>query len=160
MTKRDILSEELYRLSCGLEKHNLYFASQRNTLMRTLSAMEYLVSCIHMDSISNNQAQIIINTLENILHTRYFDFALSLIIAEPKAEKNQQALLFELTGVTSLCIGELCNKNKNYKESVRRYIAVLKTDSRALLPRAHKAWLSAEEATQITRTYLKCDLKA
>ena len=159
MTKRDILSEELYRLSCGLEKHNLFIASQRNTLMRTLSAMEYLVSCINMDSISNGQAQIIINTLENILHTRYFDFASSLIIAEPKAEnvQNQQALLFELTGITSLCIGALCDKNKNYKESVRRYIAVLKTASRALLPCAHKAWLSAEEATQITRTYLKCD---
>jgi len=159
MTKRDILLEELYRLSCGLEKYNLFFASQRNTLMRTLSAMEYLVSCINMDSITNEQAQIIANTLENILHTRYFDFASSLIIAEPKAEnaQNQQTLLFELSGVTSLCIGELCHKNKNFKESVRRYIAVLKVTSRALLPRAHKAQLSAEEAAQIARTYLKCD---
>lgn len=159
MTKRDILSVELYRLSCGLEKYNLFLTSQRNTLMRTLSAMEYLVSCINMDSISNDQAQIIINTLENILHTRYFDFASSLLIAESKAVciQNQQELLFELTGATSLCIGELCNKNKNYKESVRRYIAVTKTVSRALLPHAHEAWISTEEATRITRTYLKCD---
>ena len=159
MTKRDLLSEELYRLSSGLEKHNLFFVSQRNTLMRTLSAIEYLASCINMDRISNDQAQIIINTLETILHTRYFDFASNVLKAEAKAVcvQNQQELLFKLTGVISLCIGELCNKNKNRKESVRRYIAVIKTVSSALLPCAHEAWISAEEADRITRAYLKCD---
>ena len=78
MTRHNVLVEELYRLSLSLDKYNrqtLFSKKQTATLTKTLSAMHFLFSCLQKETINDDDAHTIIDTLENILHTRYFDFA-------------------------------------------------------------------------------------
>ena len=162
MTRFDVLAEELYRLSLNLNKNNKWCLFRKRhavQLTRTLSAIQFLFSCLRTETIGDDDAHIIIGTLENILHTRYFDFASALLNAEESIEYNtsQKGLLFDASYTISLCIGSLCNKEKNYKETVRRYVATIQTITQAFLPPTHSAWLSIEDANRAIRTYLKCD---
>ena len=162
MTRFDVLAEELYRLSLNLNKNNKWCLFRKRhavQLTHTLSAMQFLFSCLRTETIDDDDAHIIIGTLENILHTRYFDFATDLLNAEKSAAYNaqQKGLLFDASCTISLCIGSLCNKEKNYKETVNRYIATIQTIARTFLSHDHSAWLPTEDANKAIRTYLKYD---
>ena len=162
MTRFDVLAEGLYRLSLNLNKNNKWCLFRKRhavQLTRTLSAMQFLSSCLRTETIDDDDAHIIIGTLENILHTRYFDFATDLLNAEKSAAYNaqQKGLLFDASCTISLCIGSLCNKEENYKETFRRYIATIQTITKAFLPPNHPAWLSIEDASKTIKTYLKSD---
>ena len=162
MSRHTILAEELHKFSLDLDKYNkrtLFYKKQTATLTKTLSAMHFLFYCLQKEIINDDDAHTIINTLESILHTRYFDFASSLLKSQKSISYNtqQKELLFEASYTISLCIGSLCNKEKNYKETVRRYIAAIQTITQAFLPPTHSAWLSIEDANRAIRTYLKCD---
>ena len=162
MTRHNVLVEELYRLSLSLDKYNrqtLFSKKQTATLTKTLSAMHFLFSCLQKETINDDDAHTIIDTLENILHTRYFDFASNLLKAEESISYNiqQKELLFEASYTISLCIGSLCNKEKNYKETVRRYISTMQTITKAFLPPDHPNWISIEYANKTIKKYLKCD---
>ena len=162
MSRFDVLAEELYNLSIVLDNYNkqtFFSKKQTATLTKTLSAMHFLFSCLQKEMINDDDAHTIIDTLESILHTRYFDFASNLLKAKESISYNtqQKELLFEASYTISLCIGSLCNKEKNYKETVRRYIATIQTIIRAILPANHSDRLSIEDANKATKTYLKCD---
>ena len=162
MSRHTILAEELYKLSLDLDKYNkrtLFYKKQAEMLTKTLSAMHFLFSCLQKGSINDDDAHTIINTLENILYTRYFDFASNLLKLEESIsyDTQQKELLFEASYTISLCIGSLCNKEKNYKETVRRYIATIQTITKTLLSPKHSAWLSIEDANKAIKTYLKYD---
>ena len=162
MTRHNVLVEELYRLSLSLDKYNrqtLFSKKQTATLTKTLSAMHFLFSCLQKETINDDDAHTIIDTLENILHTRYFDFASNLLKSEELISYNTQLkeLLFEASYTISLCIGSLCNKERNYKETVRRYVATIQTITKTVLPTKHSAWLSIEDANKAIKTYLKCN---
>ena len=162
MSRFDVLTEELYNLSIVLDNYNkqtFFSKKQTATLTKTLSAMHFLFSCLQKETINDDDAHTIIDTLENILHTRYFDFASNLLKSEELISYNTQLkeLLFEASYTISLCIGSLCNKEKNYKETVRRYVATIQTITKTVLPPKHSAWLSIEDANKAIKTYLKCD---
>ena len=162
MSRFDVLAEELYNLSIVLDNYNKQtFFSKKQTAMltKTLSAMHFLFSCLQKETINDDDAHTIIGTLENVLHTRYFDFASNLLKSEELISYNTQLkeLLFEASYTISLCIGSLCNKEKNYKETVRRYVATIQTITKTVLPPKHSAWLSIEDANKAIKTYLKCD---
>ena len=162
MSRFDVLAEELYNLSIVLDNYNkqtFFSKKQIATLTKTLSAMHFLFSCLQKETINDDDAHTIIDTLENILHTRYFDFASNLLKSEELISYNTQLkeLLFEASYTISLCIGSLCNKEKNYKETVRRYVATIQTITKTVLPPKHSAWLSIEDANKAIKTYLKCD---
>lgn len=162
MTRHSVLAEEIYRLSLALEKSNkrcLFARKPHTTSIHSLSAMQFLFSCLRTETIDDDDAHIIINTLEDVLHTRYFDFATDLLNAEKSAAYNaqQKGLLFDASCTISLCIGSLCNKEKNYKETVNRYIATIQTIARTFLSHDHSAWLPTEDANKAIRTYLKYD---
>ena len=162
MSRFDVLAEELYNLSIVLDnykKQSFFSKKQTATLTKTLSAMHFLFSCLQKETINDDDAHTIIDTLENILHTRYFDFASNLLKSEELISYNTKLkeLLFEASYTISLCIGSLCNKEKNYKETVRRYVATIKTITKTVLPPKHSAWLSIEDANKAIKTYLKCD---
>ena len=162
MSRFDVLTEELYNLSIVLDNYNkqtLFSQKQTATLTKTLSAMHFLFSCLQKEMINDDDAHTIIDTLESILHTRYFDFASNLLKVKESISYNtqQKELFFEASYTISLCIGSLCNKEKNYKETVRRYIATIQTITRAILPANHSDRLSIEDANKATKTYLKCD---
>ena len=151
MTRHNVLVEELYRLSLSLDKYNrqtLFSKKQTAMLIKTLSAMHFLFSCLQKETINDDDAHTIINTLEDILHTRYFDFASNLLKSEESISYNtqQKELLFEASYTIFLCIGSLCNKEKNYKETVRRYVATIQTITKVFLSPKHSAWLSIEDA--------------
>ena len=162
MSRFDVLTEELYNLSIVLDNYNkqtFFSKKQTATLTKTLSAMHFLFSCLQKETINDDDAHTIIDTLENILHTRYFDFASNLLKSEELISYNTQLkeLLFEASYTISLCIGSLCNKEKNYKETVRRYVATIQTITKTVIPPKHSAWLSIEDANKAIKTYLKCD---
>ena len=162
MSRFDVLTEELYNLSIVLDNYNkqtFFSKKQTATLTKTLSAMHFLFSCLQKETINDDDSHTIIDTLENILHTRYFDFASNLLKSEELISYNTQLkeLLFEASYTISLCIGSLCNKEKNYKETVRRYVATIQTITKTVLPPKHSAWLSIEDANKAIKTYLKCD---
>ena len=162
MSRFDVLAEELYNLSIVLDNYNkqtFFSKKQTATLTKTLSAMHFLFSCLQKETINDDDAHTIIDTLENILHTRYFDFASNLLKSEELISYNTQLkeLLFEASYTISLCISSLCNKEKNYKETVRRYVATIQTITKTVLPPKHSAWLSIEDANKAIKTYLKCD---
>ena len=162
MSRFDVLTEELYNLSIVLDNYNkqtFFSKKQTATLIKTLSAMHFLFSCLQKETINDDDAHTIIDTLENILHTRYFDFASNLLKSEELISYNTQLkeLLFEASYTISLCIGSLCNKEKNYKETVRRYVATIQTITKTILPPKHSAWLSIEDANKAIKTIIKCD---
>ena len=162
MSRFDVITEELYNLSIVLDNYNkqtFFSKKQTATLTKTLSAMHFLFSCLQKETINDDDAHTIIDTLENILHTRYFDFASNLLKSEELISYNTQLkeLLFEASYTISLCIGSLCNKEKNYKETVRRYVATIQTITKTVLPPKHSAWLSIEDANKAIKQYLKCD---
>ena len=162
MSRFDVLAEELYNLSIVLDNYNkqsFFSKKQTATLTKTLSAMHFLLSCLQKETVNDDDAHTIIDTLENILPTRYFDFASNLLKSEELILYNTQLkeLLFEASYTISLCIGSLCNKEKNYKETVRRYVATIQTITKTVLPPKHSAWLSIEDANKAIKTYLKCD---
>ena len=162
MSRHTVLAEKQYKLSCSLDKYNkrnLFPKKQTEMLIKTLSATQFLFSCLSKETIDDDDAHIIINTLEDVLHTRYFDFATDLLNAEKSAAYNaqQKGLLFDASCTISLCIGSLCNKEKNYKETVNRYIATIQTIARTFLSHDHSAWLPTEDANKAIRTYLKYD---
>ncbi|MBE6943988.1 MAG: hypothetical protein E7453_06995 [Ruminococcaceae bacterium] len=162
MSRFDVLTEELYNLSIVLDnysKQTFFSKKQTATLTKTLSAMHFLFSCLQKETINDDDAHTIIDTLENILHTRYFDFASNLLKSEELISYNTQLkeLLFEASYTISLCIGSLCNKEKNYKETVRRHVATIQIITKTVLPPKHSAWLSIEDANKAIKTILKCD---
>ncbi len=162
MSRHTVLAEELYKLSCSLDKYNkrnLFPKKQAEMLTKTLSATQFLFSCLRKETINDDDAHIIISTLEDVLNTRYFDFASNLLSSEDSIAYNthQKDLLFDASYTISLCIGSLCNKEKNYKETVSRYILTIQTIARTFLSCNHSAWLSTKDANKAIRTYLKCD---
>ena len=162
MTRHSVLAEEIYRLSLALEKSNkrcLFARKPHTTSIHSLSAMQFLFSCLRTETIDDDDAHIIVGTLENIFHTRYFDFATDLLNAEKSAAYNtqQKGLLFDTSYTIFLCIGSICNKEKNYKETVNRYIATIQIIARTFLSHNHSAWISEKDANESIKVYLKCD---
>ena len=162
MSRHTVLAEELYKLSLNLDKYNkrtLFPKKQIAMLTKTLSAMHFLFSCLQMETISDDNAQIIINTLESILHTRYFDVASNLLKSDGSISHNtqQKELLFGAYYTVSLCIGSLCNKEKNWKGTVKRYISTVQTITKTFLPPKHPAWISIDDANNLIKAYLKSD---
>lgn len=162
MSRHTVLAQELYRLSLRSEKlisRTLFSRRFTTELNRTLSAMQFLCSCLQEETIREGKAQIIIGMLEDILHTRYFDVA-ERLLNEGETEiytAQQKEILFDLSCTASLCISSLCSKEKNRKETVRRYILSIRTMTQALLPPAHPDRLSAEEANRRYSSLLKHD---
>ena len=69
MTRFDVLAEELYRLSLNLNKNNKWCLFRKRhavQLTRTLSAIQFLFSCLRTETIGDDDAHIIIGTLENL----------------------------------------------------------------------------------------------
>ena len=162
MSRHTVLAEKLYKLSCSLDKYNkrnLFPKKQTEMLIKTLSATQFLFSCLSKETIDDDDAHIIVGTLENIFHTRYFDFATDLLNAEKSAAYNtqQKGLLFDTSYTIFLCIGSICNKEKNYKETVNRYIATIQIIARTFLSHNHLAWISEKDANESIKVYLKCD---
>ena len=68
MTRGNVLAALLYRKAVELKNQNyskLYWKKNRDNLIKSLSAMQFLTHCIGMDSIQDDQAEIILSTLKN-----------------------------------------------------------------------------------------------
>ena len=67
MSRFDVLTEELYNLSIVLDNYNkqtFFSKKQTATLTKTLSAMHFLFSCLQKETINDDDAHTIIDTLE------------------------------------------------------------------------------------------------
>ena len=162
MTRGNVLAALLYRKAVELKNQNyskLYWKKNRDNLIKSLSAMQFLTHCIGMDSIQDDQAEIILSTLKNSF---FFDTAdlrnsLNEASAESNITKEYRDLLFHMNLILSSCIYEVSEAKSGCAESVRRYIFGFHNLPRAFLSLSDKMKISPVQAWGYSKSYLKLD---
>ena len=162
MTRSNVLAALLYRKAVELKNQNyskLYWKKSRDNLIKSLSAMQFLTHCIGMDSIQDDQAEIILSTLENSF---FFDTAdlrdsLNEASAESNITKEYRDLLFHMNLILSSCIYEISASKTGCAESVRRYICGFHNMPRTFLSISDKMKISPTDAWNYSKPYLKFD---
>ena len=160
MTKSNVLASVLYRLAISLKNQDfkkLIFKRHRKDLIYTLSSMKFLTLCIGMKSISPYQAERIVNLLKdtNNIDTDALAESLKESPDESVFSAEYEALLPEMQRILSSCIDILLQKKKGYINSVSLYIKAFHNYPRAFLSLTDKSKISAEEAIEYSKSYLK-----
>lgn len=125
------IAKELYEKTMVLKKYSTFDLMQKGNRTALLSELQ------------NDQqlAFLLLKELKNDLSysSEYYELALFMCNS-----------LFE-------CVFSLALKKKNYRQTVWRYIHGFHNLPRAFLPLENKARVSAAQATDYYRTYLKTD---
>ena len=160
MTKTNVLASELYRLALSLKNQDfkkLKLKRYRKDLINCLSSMQFLTHCVGMKSISLPQAEMIVSILKNTYNYDTDMLWESLKEASDASDLSAEyeELLFTMHWILSACINSVTQKKKGYINSVRLYIKAFHNYPRAFLSLTDKSKISAEEAIEYSKSYLK-----
>ena len=160
MTRSNALASELYKMAVGLKCINfdkLVWGKNRKSLGDSIATMQFIVYCVGMKHISDQQAEVVLHCLEHTYHYETDELCSVLREAAPQAEytEDYDELLFEMNVILSRCSKELHDRKKGYTERVRRYIYGFHNLPRAFLPLSSKARISFREARKYAEPYLK-----
>lgn len=162
MTRSNVLAAILYKTAVGLKNRNyskLFWTKNRNELVKSLSAMQFLTHCIGMDCITDDQTEIILSTLKNTFNfeTHELSDLLNKATAEADLSQEYQDLLFRMNLILSSCIYEITERKNGRADSVRRYICGFHNMPRAFLSLSDKMKISPADAWNYSESYLKFD---
>ncbi len=162
MTRTNILASLLYRTAVSLKNMNfnkLVWKHNREKLLSSLSAMQFITGCIGLKNISLSQTEEIIT----ILSTSY-DYSkdeLSNALKEATAMSDYsdeyEELLFEMHFILSECVNSVVQTKKGYISTISRYIKAFHNYPRAFLSLADKSKISPKDAIEYSKSYLKLD---
>ena len=162
MTRTNILASMLYRIAVSLKNMNfskLVWKHNREKLISTLSAMQFITGCIGLKNISLTQTEEIIS----ILSTSYGcdKDELSNFLKEATAMSDYsdeyEELLFDMHFILSECINNVVERKKGYVSTISRYIKAFHNYPRAFLSLDDKSKISPTDAIEYSKSYLKLD---
>lgn len=162
MTKGNILASVLYSMSVSLKNQNfnkLLWKHNREKLISSLSAMQFLTACLGFKSISVSQAEVII-TILNVTYSYDTDyFSDSLKEASEKSDYTDEyyEVLFQMHWILSDCINIARQKRKGYILTISKYIKAFHNLPRAFLSLNDKLKISPTDALEYSKPYLKLD---
>ena len=162
MTRGNVLASLLYRTAVGLKNSNFNkfrWKHNRDKLVSSLSAMQFLTGCIGLKNISLSQAEVILSILRVTYgyDTEEFSDALKEASAESDYSIEYEALLFQMHSILSECINSIVQTRKYNIETFSRYINAFHNFPRAFLPLADRSKISPEDAIAYSKSYLKLD---
>ena len=135
---------------CTRKKH------RKNTIS-ALSMMQFLNSCIAMKHISDEQAKIILSVLSNTYAYDISKITAPLKEAFPDSEYSESYhnILFHMNLIISACIKELSDNHSGCIERAIRYMKGFHNLPRAFLSLTNTWKITAEEAWEYSKSYLK-----
>ena len=162
MTRVNVLASVLYRKSVSLKTQNfnkLIWNNNRNELVSSLSAMQFLVGCIGLKNISHSQAEEIISVLHAAYHydTKEFSDLLREASDESDYSDEYEDVIFRMHSILSECINSAIKKEKGYILTVSSYIKAFHNLPRAFLSITDKSKISPSNAIEYSKSYLKLD---
>ena len=162
MTRTNILASMLYRIAVSLKNINfskLVWKHNREKLISTLSAMQFITGCIGLKNISLTQAEEIISILSTSYGYDKDELSNSLKEATAMSDYSDEyeELLFDMHFILSECINSAVKRKKGYVSTISRYIKAFHNYPRAFLSLADKSKISPLEAIEYSKSYLKFD---
>lgn len=157
MTRVAVLAERLYDMGIGLKKHtpsNLKRRKLRQECIRDLSAMQFLVYCIGIKRISDEDARAIIRVLDAYRHPRLQNFADSLLEANEEADYSEEydGFLFEMASSLDYCVSILSSKQTAEYGAVCKAMWAFHNAPRAFLSLSHGMKISLQDARKWSAT--------
>ena len=162
MTRTNILAAMLYRIAVSMKNINfskLVWKHNREKLISTLSAMQFITGCIGLKNISLTQAEEIISILSTSYGYDKDELSNSLKEATAMSDYSNEyeELLFDMHFILSECINSAVKRKKGYVSTISRYIKAFHNYPRAFLSLADKSKISPLEAIEYSKSYLKLD---
>ena len=162
MTRTNILASMLYRIAVSLKNINfskLVWKHNREKLISTLSAMQFITGCIGLKNISLTQAEEIISILSTSYGYDKDELSNSLKEATAMSDYSDEyeELLFDMHFILSECINSAVKRKKGYVSTISRYIKAFHNYPRAFLSLADKSKISPKDAIEYSKPYLKLD---
>ena len=162
MTRINVLASVLYSKSVELKTHNfnkLIWNNNRNKLVSSLSAMQFLVASIGLKNISHTQAEEIISVLHATYdyNTERFSDLLRGASDESAFPNEYDDVIFQMHLILSRCINSIVKKEKGYLNTVSRYIKAFHNLPRAFLSITDKSKISPSDAIAYSKSYLNLD---
>ena len=162
MTRTNILASVLYRIAVSLKNINfskLVWKHNREKLISTLSAMQFITGCIGLKNISLTQAEEIISILSTSYGYDKDELSNSLKEATAMSDYSDEyeELLFDMHFILSKCINSAVKRKKGYVSTISRYIKAFHNYPRAFLSLADKSKISPLDAIEYSKSYLKFD---
>ena len=162
MTRTNILASMLYRIAVSLKNINfskLVWKHNREKLISTLSAMQFITGCIGLKNISLTQAEEIISILSTSYGYDKDELSNSLKEATAMSDYSDEyeELLFDMHFILSECINSAVKRKKGYVSTISRYIKAFHNYPRAFLSLADKSKISPTDAIEYSKSYLKLD---
>ena len=162
MTRTNILASMLYRIAVSLKNINfskLVWKHNREKLISTLSAMQFITGCIGLKNISLTQAEEIISILSTSYGYDKDELSNSLKEATAMSDYSDEyeELLFNMHFILSECINSAVKRKKGYVSTISRYIKAFHNYPRAFLSLADKSKISPTDAIEYSKSYLKLD---
>ena len=162
MTRTNILASMLYRIAVSLKNMNfskLVWKHNREKLISTLSAMQFITGCIGLKNISLTQTEEIISILSTSYGYDKDELSNSLKEATAMSDYSDEyeELLFDMHFILSECINSAVKRKKGYVSTISRYIKAFHNYPRAFLSLADKSKISPTDAIEYSKSYLKLD---
>ena len=162
MTRTNVLAAILYRTAVNLKRQGesqLKGKKKQEEMRNHLWAMQFLTSCLGKKKISCSEANCILSTLRDLYRFDISDTIQPLLDASEESDYSPgyEDLLFQMQYVLSACICELFQKKKGYSDRVCRYLMGFHNYPRAFLALNDRAHISAEDAAEYSKTYMKFD---
>lgn len=162
MTRGNVLASVLYNTSVSLKNRDFNKLSRkhnRDKLISSLSAMQFLTACIEADSISLSQAEQIITVLKVEYNYDTDQFSELLKEAEERSDHSPEYrdIIFQMHLILSVCINSVTEKRKGYIETVSRYIKAFHNFPRVFLSITNRSRISPSDAVEYSKSYLKSD---
>ena len=162
MTRTNILASMLYRIAISLKNMNfskLVWKHNREKLISTLSAMQFITGCIGLKNISLTQTEEIISILSTSYGYDKDELSNSLKEATAMSDYSNEyeELLFDMHFILSECINNAVERKKGYVSTISRYIKAFHNYPRAFLSLADKSKISPTDAIEYSKSYLKLD---
>ena len=162
MTRVNVLATVLYHMSVDLKNQNfnkLLWKHNRDKLLSSLSAMQFLTACMGLRDISFPRAEQIITTL-NVTYeydTDNFSDLLKEAVEESNCSAEYEDVIFQMQWILSNCINCVVKKKKGYILTVSKYIKAFHNFPRAFLSLEDKLKISPSDAIKYSKSYLKLD---
>lgn len=162
MTRANILASLLYRTAVSLKNMNfnkLVWKHNREKLISSLSAMQFITGCIGLKNISLSQTKEIISVLSTSYGYNKEELSNALKEASAMADYSDEyeELLFEMHFILSECVNSVVQTKKGYINTISRYIKAFHNYPRAFLSLADKSKISPMDAIEFSKSYLKLD---
>ena len=162
MTRANILASLLYRTAVSLKNMNfnkLVWKHNREKLISSLSAMQFITGCIGLKNISLSQTKEIISVLSTSYGYNKEELSNALKEASAMADYSDEyeELLFEMHFILSECVNSVVQTKKRYINTISRYIKAFHNYPRAFLSLADKSKISPMDAIEFSKSYLKLD---